>query len=70
MTTTTTYAGNGKPIDAVRVYYNTPNDIVTKYRYQEAQYRVSPVLDFLEEKSRKPLCLKISGSQFTAEKGT
>lgn len=37
------YAGNGKPIDAVRVYYNTPNDIVCKHGYQKAQYRVSPV---------------------------
>lgn len=37
------YAGNGKPIDAVRVYYNTPSDIVSSHGYQKAQYRVSPV---------------------------
>lgn len=37
------YAGNGKPIDAVRVYYSTPADIVQRYGYQKAQYRVSPV---------------------------
>ena len=37
------YAGNGKPIDAVRVYYNTPDDIVSRHGYQKAQYRVSPV---------------------------
>ena len=37
------YAGNGKPIDAVRVYYNTPNDIMSRHGYQKAQYHVSPV---------------------------
>ena len=37
------YAGNGKEIDAVRVYYNTPSDYASKYGYQKAQYRVSPV---------------------------
>lgn len=37
------YAGNGKVIDAVRVYYNTPSDYVSKYGYQKAQYRVSPL---------------------------
>ena len=37
------YAGNGKPIDAVRVYYNTPSDLVTNGGYREAKYRVSPV---------------------------
>lgn len=37
------YAGNGKPIDAVRVYYNTPADYIKKYGYQKAQYRVSPL---------------------------
>lgn len=37
------YAGNGQVIDAVRVYYNTPNDYANKYGYQKAQYRVSPV---------------------------
>lgn len=37
------YAGDGKPIDAVRVVYFTPADIVDKYGYQKAQYQVSPV---------------------------
>ena len=37
------YAGNGKPIDAVRVYYNTPQDVVRSSGYQKAQYKVSPV---------------------------
>ena len=37
------YAGNGQMIDAVEVYYYTPEDIVKKYGYQQAQYRVSPV---------------------------
>lgn len=37
------YAGNGKPIDAVRVYYNTPQDVVSSRGYQKAQYKVSPV---------------------------
>lgn len=37
------YAGNGKAIDAIEVYYTTPADIAKKYGYQKAQYRVSPV---------------------------
>lgn len=37
------YAGNDKPIDAIRVYYNTPADYAAKYGYQKAQYRVSAV---------------------------
>lgn len=37
------YAGNGKIIDAVRVYYNTPADYANKYGYQKAQYRVAPI---------------------------
>ena len=37
------YAGDHKPIDAIRVYYNTPHDIVSKHGFQKAQYRVSPV---------------------------
>ena len=32
------YAGNGKPIDAIRVYYNTPNDIRP---YKKAKYKVN-----------------------------
>jgi hypothetical protein len=37
------YAGNGKPIDAIQVYYYTPSDFANKYGYRQAQYRVSPV---------------------------
>ncbi len=37
------YAGNGKVIDAIEVYYSTPSDIISKYGYQKAQYRVSPI---------------------------
>lgn len=37
------YAGNGKAIDAVRAYYETPQDIIDIYGYQKAQYRVSPL---------------------------
>lgn len=35
------YAGWGKAIDAIQVYYNTPADYAAKYGYQKAQYRVS-----------------------------
>lgn len=35
------YAGNGHNLDAVRVYYNTPADIINAYGYLQAQYRVS-----------------------------
>ena len=37
------YAGNGQVIDAIEVYYYTPEDVAQKYGYQKAQYRVSPV---------------------------
>lgn len=37
------YAGDGKPIDAIQVYYTTPSDFVKKYGYRKAQYRVSPI---------------------------
>lgn len=37
------YAGNGQVIDAVQVYYETPEDYVAHYGYQKAQYRVSPL---------------------------
>lgn len=37
------YAGNGKVIDAVRVYYNTPSDLVKNGGYREAKYRVSRI---------------------------
>jgi len=36
------YAGNGKSIDAIEVYYETPSDIVKKNGYYKAKYRVSP----------------------------
>ena len=36
------YAGNGKPIDAIEIYYNTPNDLVKSKGYYKAKYRVSP----------------------------
>lgn len=37
------YAGNGKNIEAVEVYYNTPNRIAKGLGYLKAKYRVSPV---------------------------
>lgn len=37
------YAGNGKPIDAIRVYYSTPSDLVKNGGYREAKYRVSTI---------------------------
>lgn len=37
------YAGNGTPIDAIRVYYETPSDYARKYGYEMAIYRVAPV---------------------------
>lgn len=37
------YAGNGNPVDAVQVYYETPSNIVSTHGYQKAQYRVSPL---------------------------
>lgn len=37
------YAGNGKPIDAIEIYYTTPSDIVQSKGYHKAKYRVSPV---------------------------
>lgn len=37
------FAGDHKVIDAVRVYYNTPQDVINAQGYQKAQYRVSPV---------------------------
>ena len=37
------YAGNGQIIDAIEVYYSTPEDIVNRHGYQKAQYRTSPV---------------------------
>ena len=38
------YAGNGKVIDAIEVYYNTPSDLKNSLGYYlKAKYRVSPV---------------------------
>lgn len=37
------YAGNGRAIDAIEVYYDTPADYAAKYGYQKAQYRISPI---------------------------
>lgn len=37
------YAGNGKPIDALEVYYYTPDDYAQKHGYLCAKYRVSPI---------------------------
>lgn len=37
------YAGNGKIIDAIEVYYFTPSDLVKASGYYRAKYRVSPV---------------------------
>lgn len=37
------YAGNGKVIDAIEVYYTTPSDVVKTNGYLKAKYRVSPV---------------------------
>lgn len=40
----TGYAGNGKPIDAIEVYYSTPSDVKNSLGYYlKAKYRVSPV---------------------------
>lgn len=40
----TGYAGNGKPIDAIEVYYSTPSDVKNSFGYYlKAKYRVSPV---------------------------
>lgn len=37
------YAGEHKVIDAIRVYYTTPESVINTYGYVQAQYRVSPV---------------------------
>lgn len=36
------YAGNGRVIDALRVYYSTPGDIVEADGYKKVKYRVAP----------------------------
>lgn len=35
------YAGNNKPIDAIQIYYYTPDDIAKKSGYKKAKYRVN-----------------------------
>lgn len=35
------YAGNNRPIDCIRVYYNTPDDIIKSSGYKKAKYRVN-----------------------------
>lgn len=42
-TDTSKYAGNGKEIDAVRVYYTTPSDLRNAGKVYEAKYRTSPI---------------------------
>lgn len=37
------YAGNGRPIDAIRVYYSTPSDLTKNGDYREAKYHVSTI---------------------------
>lgn len=37
------YAGDGKVIDAIRIYYSTPSDLVKNGGYREAKYRISPI---------------------------
>ena len=37
------YAGCKRPIDAIRIYYNTPASIANTSGYQEVIYRISPI---------------------------
>ena len=37
------YAGDKKPIDAVEIYYYTPDSIISEMGYFKAKYRVSPL---------------------------
>jgi hypothetical protein len=37
------YAGDGRLIDAVQIFYNTPQDVVAQSGYQKAKYRVAPI---------------------------
>jgi len=39
------YAGNNKPIDALEIYYYTPDEVAAQHGYKKAVYRVSPVND-------------------------
>ena len=35
------YAGNGRPIDGIKVYYESPASVISKFGYLKARYRVS-----------------------------
>jgi len=35
------YAGDDRPIDCVRIYYNTPQDIINTSGYKQAKYRIN-----------------------------
>lgn len=37
------YAGNGRVIDALRMYYDTPSDLIQSGGYRKVKYRVSPM---------------------------
>ena len=37
------YAGDKKPIDAIEVFYVTPNDVVANHGFYRAKYRVAPI---------------------------
>lgn len=37
------YAGNGKEIDAIQIYYYTPQEWIETFGYMAIRYRVSPV---------------------------
>lgn len=37
------YAGIGKPIDAIQIYFQTPQGMIKDYGYLKAKYRVSPL---------------------------
>lgn len=37
------YAGNGKAIDALRMYYDTPSELIQSGGYRKVKYRVSPI---------------------------
>ncbi len=42
-TDTNKYAGNDTEIDAIRIYYSTPDDLIKKGRVYKAKYRTSPI---------------------------
>ncbi|WP_407382457.1 CHAP domain-containing protein [Ruminococcus sp.] len=37
------YAGNGRAIDAIEVYYSTPGSVAAEYGWLKAKYRVAPI---------------------------